>query len=342
MRTSSEISVPATIAERLRIQVVSEASRVAELAEDTRRGLGRRPKSVPAKYFYDERGAELFDLICNTEEYYPTRTEYALLQSVSQQVLEIARPRDIVELGSGAARKTRVLLDAVEQSGRRCRYIPFDVTLPMLKKSSLGLLQRYAWLQIHGIVGDYERHLAMLPTGSRRLFVFLGSTIGNYDVAATQSFLRGISCIMQDGDFLLLGTDTVKDRTVLHSAYNDASGVTAAFNKNLLSVLNRELGAGFDLEDFAHEAFFNEEEQQIEMHLRACREHTVSISSLGMEIQFERDERLRTEISRKFTRSSVESMLGTGGLELLEWLPAPNDWFALSLAKKSRAQSFSD
>ncbi len=334
MSTSSEISAPSLVAERLRIQVVSEASRAAELGEDVRWGLGRRPKSVPAKYFYDERGAELFDLICDTEEYYPTRTEYALLQSVSQRVLEIACPRDIVELGSGAARKTRVLLDAVGQSGRRCRYIPFDVTLPMLKKSSLGLLQRYAWLQIHGIVGDYERHLAMLPKGSRRLFVFLGSTIGNYDVAATQSFLRGISRTMQDGDFLLLGTDTIKDRTVLNNAYNDASGLTVAFNKNLLSVLNRELGAAFDLDDFEHEAFFNEEEQQIEMHLRARREHTVSIRSLAMQVEFERGERLRTEISRKFTRSSVESMLTTGGLELVDWLPAPNDWFALSLAKK--------
>ncbi len=318
---------------RLEVRVLGEAAG-STLADDVRRGLMRRPKSLPPKYFYDDRGSKLFDRICDTEEYYQTRTELALLESISSDLIGSFEPTDIVELGSGAARKTRALLDAAERSKVRCRYVPFDVSESMLRSSAAGLIERYPWLEVCGVVGDFERHLDRIPSGARRLFVFLGGTIGNFDDEQVQVFLEAVSRTMTSRDRFLLGTDLVKDPSVLNSAYNDAAGVTAAFNKNVLAVINRELGARFELDQFRHVAFFNENRSQIEMHLESKQHQSVPVPALGNEVILERGERILTEISRKFTRESVRELLATAGLTLETWHEPENRYFGLSVSRK--------
>jgi L-histidine N-alpha-methyltransferase len=306
----------------------------ATLARDVRRGLSASPKSLPPKYFYDELGSQLFDRICDTPEYYQTRTEHALLESIAERVVAQPGPTHLVELGSGAARKTRVLLDAIERSGQTCLYVPFDVSERMLIDTTDRLLREYPWLAVHGIVGDYDRHLHALPAGERHLFLFLGSTIGNFDVDETQRFLSHIAGHMGEGDRLLLGADLVKDIGVLERAYNDTQGLTAQFNKNVLRVLNRELDAGFDLRRFRHIALYNAAQSRIEMHLEATVSHRVPIVALEMDVNFSAGERILTEISRKFSRDSIVTMLASAELELMQWFVPANDYFALALVRK--------
>jgi L-histidine N-alpha-methyltransferase len=317
---------------RLRIETRSRENATLGLARDVRRGLSQDAKRLPPKYFYDELGSRLFDAICDTPEYYLTRSEHTLLREIADQLVSDPAPSDLIELGSGAARKTRLLLDALGRAKLCCRYVPFDVSEEMLTWSAHALLEEYPWLRVLGVVGDYERDLDPLPHGERRMVAFLGSTIGNFERPAAVSFLKRIGRLLRRGETLVLGTDLVKDPRVLNAAYNDARGLTRDFNKNVLRVINRELKGNFVLDRFRHVAFFDEQASQIEMHLESTVTHTVSIESLELEVRFAAGERILTEISRKFTRDSVEALCAESGLALGGWFVSRDGHFALSRA----------
>lgn len=319
--------------DRFSIDVRSRPEQHSSLAHDVLVGLQRAPRSLPPKYFYDEVGSRLFDQICDTPEYYPTRTEQALLARFADGIVQKTTPRCIVELGSGSSRKISTVLAAIERTAGPCRYIPFDVSRSMLESSSRDLLKRFPWLEIHGIVGDYDRDFDALPLSGPTLFVFLGGTIGNFTPGQASLFLNKLRGHMRAGDHLLLGTDLVKDPAVLNAAYNDAAGVTAAFNKNVLSVINRRLDASFDLAAFRHVAFFDPQAARIEMHLESKKAQSVRVGALALDLEFGTGERILTEISAKFTRASVADMLRSAGLELDAWFEASNGYFGLSVAR---------
>jgi L-histidine Nalpha-methyltransferase len=318
---------------RLRIQVARPEASLRTLARDVRVGLQSPHKWLPPKYFYDDRGAQLFDAICDLPEYYLTRTEQALLATVAADIVALTAPADLVEFGSGASRKTRILLDAFTRAGCALRYIPMDVSEGMLRRAARTLLRDYPQLRVHGIVADYEEELAALPAGRRRLVIFLGSTIGNFTPAATARFLAGVHRHLASGDHFLLGVDLVKPVDVLEAAYNDRAGVTAEFNRNILRVVNRELDAGFDPEQFEHVAFFNAEQSQIEMHLRARSAHQVDIRRLRLTVPFVAGETIHTEISRKFTAGAACAMLVAAGFDPLRWYTPEDHAFGLALAR---------
>jgi L-histidine N-alpha-methyltransferase len=304
------------------------------LADDALDGLTRPFKELPPKHFYDSRGAELFDRICELPEYYPTRTERAILERHAEEIAAFTGAVELVELGSGTAAKTRVLLDALRDAETLERYIPVDVTEQMVRESAEELTEEYPGLQVHGVVGDFERHLDLLPPSQGpRIVAFLGGTIGNFPPGSRRRFLRAIARLLEPGDHLLMGIDLVKDPQVLQAAYDDAQGVTAEFNRNVLLVLNRELDANFDPGDFEHVALFDTRNEWIEMRLRAQREHTVEVGSLGLAVHFDAGEELRTEISAKFTRERVRGDLAAAGLRLARWLTDPEDLFAVTLAR---------
>lgn len=304
------------------------------LAEDVLDGLTRPFKELPPKHFYDSRGAELFDRICELPEYYQTRTERLILESCAEQVALATGAAELVELGSGTAAKTRVLLDALHELGTLERYVPVDVTEQMVRDCALALTSEYAGLQVHGVIGDFERHLDRLPEPvGPRLVAFLGGTIGNFPPGSRRRLLRDIGRLLDEGDHLLLGVDLVKDSRVLCAAYDDSAGVTAEFNRNVLRVLNRELAANFDPEDFEHVALFDDEHEWIEMRLRALREHTTHVGELGLSVHFHEGEEIRTEISAKFTRERIVSDLAAAGLRLMDWLTDPDELFALTLSR---------
>lgn len=318
---------------RLNCQKVLPARVVPSLLEDVKKGLLQEPRCLPAKYFYDEQGSQLFDKICDTQEYYPTRTEDALLQQVADDIIKHCQPEHLVELGSGTSRKTRRLFDACEKQGYQVKYWPFDVCEEIVKQASASLVDEYHWLKVNGLVGDYNAGLQHLPDFSgRSLYVFLGSTIGNFDHEDGVAFLTELRQSMSDDDMLLLGVDRIKDVDVLNAAYNDKDGVTAAFNLNMLNVLNREVGADFDLNKFKHHAFFNHEESRIEMHLIATEQQTVKLQALEAEIQFEEGDSILTEISRKFTHTSLHKLLKEAGFVLSKHFSSDNNYFSLVLA----------
>jgi len=328
----------ATLAESaITIDSCLHDGRERSLADDVLDGLTRPFKELPPKHFYDARGAELFDQICELPEYYPTRTERAILQASAEELAALTGAAELVELGSGTAAKTRMLLDALHEGGTLRRYIPVDVTETMVRSCAEELTSEYPGLKVHGVIGDFERHLDRVPdpTGAR-LVVFLGGTIGNFPPGSRRRFLREIARLLGPGDHLLMGADLVKDPQVLTQAYDDAQGVTAEFNRNLLRVLNRELRADFDPEDFDHVALFDREHEWIEMRLRARRAHTTTVHDLGLSVHFEQGEEMRTEISAKFTRERVEDDLAAAGLELVSWLTDPEELFALTLARPPR------
>jgi L-histidine N-alpha-methyltransferase len=303
------------------------------LADDALDGLTRPFKEIPPKHFYDARGAELFDRICELPEYYPTRAERAILERRAADIAAHTAAVELVELGSGTAAKTRVLLDALSDAGTLERYVPVDVTEQMVRECAEELTDEYPGLRVHGVIGDFERHLDRLPQpAGPRIVAFLGGTIGNFPPGSRRRFLRGIARLLGPSDHLLMGTDLVKDPRVLCAAYDDAQGITAEFNRNVLLVLNRELQADFDPEDFEHVALFDPEHEWIEMRLRSRREHTVVVGDLGLAVHFDAGEELRTEISAKFTRARVGEDLDAAGLRLVRWLTDPDDLFALSLS----------
>jgi L-histidine N-alpha-methyltransferase len=303
------------------------------LKVDARNGLTATPKDLPPKWFYDDRGSQLFDEITRLPEYYPTRAERSILEARSGDIAAAAKADTLVELGSGTSTKTRVLLDAMAGTGRLRRYVPFDVSEATLCRAGAEIAERYAGLEVHGVVGDFERHLPLIPDGGRRLVAFLGGTIGNLAPDRRAAFLAEVAGGMAPGDAVLLGTDLVKDVDRLVAAYNDSAGVTADFNRNVLRVLNRELGADFDVERFAHVARWNDESEWIEMRLRADGAQRVRVPELDdLLVEFADGEEMRTEISAKFRRPGVEAELAAAGLSLAEWWTDPAGDFALSLS----------
>src|ERR1019366_6556896 len=286
--------------------------------------------------FYDARGAELFDQICEQPEYYPTRTERAILEEGAADLATLTNAVELVELGAGTAAKTRVLLDAMHAAGNLRRYIPVDVTESMVRDCAEKLTGEYPGLQVHGEIGDFERHLDRVPPAvGPRIVAFLGGTIGNFPPGSRRRVLREIASLLGPEDHLLMGTDLVKDPEVLEAAYDDAQGVTADFNRNVLRVLNRELDASFDPEDFDHVALFDPQHEWIEMRLRARRAHTTLVRALDLPVHFDDGEEMRTEISAKFTPERLGSDLSAAGLELVRWLTDPDELFALTLSKRS-------
>jgi L-histidine N-alpha-methyltransferase len=304
------------------------------LADDVLDGLTRPFKELPPKHFYDARGAELFDRICDLPEYYPTRAERAILEASSAKLAELTGAAELVELGSGTASKTRVLLDALHAAGTLQRYVPMDVTESMVRDCAAELTVEYPGLRVHGVIGDFERHLGEVPAAiGPRIVAFLGGTIGNFPPGSRRRVLREIARLLGPSDHLLIGTDLIKDPVVLQAAYDDTQGITAEFNRNVLRVLNRELDANFEPEDFEHVALFDAEHEWIEMRLRARREHTTLVRELDLPVHFEAGEEMRTEISAKFTSERIVSDLAAAGLELVRSFTDPDELFALTLAR---------
>ena len=317
----------------LTVQKVLPARDIPSLLDDVREGLLQLPRKLPAKYFYDDHGSQLFDKICDTQEYYPTRTEDALLATTASDIIKLSRPEHVIELGSGTSRKTRRLLTACEKQQCQVKYWPFDVCEEIVREASETLTDEYQWLDVNGLVGDYNAGLSHLPElDGTSLYVFLGGTIGNFEHDEGVAFLTELRKAMSSDDKLLMGADRVKDEQVLNAAYNDKEGITAAFNLNLLNVLNREVDADFDSEKFRHHAFFNHNESQIEMHLIALEPQTVKLPALEEEINFAEGDSILTEISRKFTFDSLCKMLEQAGFQLDKHFSADNDYFSLVLA----------
>ncbi len=321
-------------ASQIEIEVhLPEGGALAGLAEDVREGLSSPFKELPPKYFYDERGSELFERITELPEYYPTRAERSILESVSGEIAAAARPTTLIELGSGAAAKTRVLLDAISAAGTLETYVPVDISEEITRRVADELVDRYEGLRVHGIVCDYETHLERVPREAGGLFAFLGGTIGNFRPGPRRSFLARIASLMYPRDRFLLGTDLVKDPARLEAAYDDSAGVTAEFNKNVLRVLNRELDANFDPDRFEHVAFWDPDNEWVDIRLRSLGEQFIDIRGLDMQVHFARNEEMRTEISTKFTRERLEASYADAGLELIEWWTDPEQLYALSLAR---------
>jgi L-histidine Nalpha-methyltransferase len=279
------------------------------MERDVREGLSANPKSLPPVWFYDEEGSRLFEEITALPEYYPTRAERALLEANAPAIAELANAVTLVELGAGSCTKTRVILDAMAQRGELERYIPFDVSDEFLRQAAGELQRHYDGLAVHAVVGDFHRHLGQIPSEGRRLVAFLGGTIGNLNPEQRRRFLFDLNCTMGADDHLLIGTDLVKDPARIVAAYDDAQGVTAAFNRNVLAVVNNELGATFDPSMFSHVARWNAEEEWIEMRLRANDEVSVVVEDLDMKVFFAPGEEMLTEISAKFTPERVEREL---------------------------------
>ena len=302
------------------------------LRDEVAAGLTSQPKELSPKWLYDDRGCDLFDRITRLEEYYPTRTERSILAAHADDIVAASGADTLIELGSGTSDKTRLLLDAFDRAGRLDRFVGLDVAEPTLRDAVAKLSADHPRTEVLGVVGDFNEHLSELPRGGRRMVVFLGGTIGNLHPAERTAFLASLADALEPGDSLLLGTDLVKDRSRLVAAYDDRDGVTAAFNKNLLSVLNRELGADFDPSRFDHVARFDEDGSYIEMRLRSRGEQTVRVTELDLTVAFADGEDLRTEISTKFRPDGVRAELTAAGLEPRHvWTDDAGD-FALWLA----------
>lgn len=309
-------------------------SAATALRRDVRDGLTRTPKMLPPKWFYDSVGSDLFDQITRLPEYYPTRTEAQILRRRSPEIVAAAGADTLVELGSGTSEKTRMLLDAMRDSGQLRRFIPFDVDAGVLRAAGDAIGQEYPGIEIDAVCGDFEEHLGKIPAVGRRLVAFLGSTIGNLTPGPRANFLASLSETLQPGDSVLLGTDLVKDAERLVNAYDDSSGVTAAFNRNVLSVVNRELDADFDLDAFAHVAKWNADEERIEMWLRADAPQRVRVAALDLDVAFGAGEEMLTEVSCKFRADGVADELAKAGLRQTHWWTDEAGDFGLSLAVK--------
>ena len=306
-----------------------------DLSREVRDGLTRGLKELPPKCFYDERGCELFDRITTLPEYYPTRCERSILNRYSPEIVARSGAEELVELGSGTASKTRALLYAMSGAGTLRRYVPFDVSESVVQASAVELVELYPGLRVHGVVGDFHRDLERIPEGDRRLFAFLGGTIGNLYPRERASFLARVAHQMDPEDRLLLGTDLVKDPSVLEAAYNDSAGVTADFNRNALRMLNGSLGADFDPDAFEHVAFYDRERAWIEMRLRARGPQAVRVPDAGLELELADGEEIRTEISAKFTAELVEEELQQAELRLEEFFTDDEEMFGLAFAAPS-------
>jgi len=321
--------------EPIRIDVHIEDMDPALIREQIHRDLSGDPKRISSRFFYDDRGSELFEQICDLPEYYQTRTERAILNGYAREIMTRTGARELAELGSGAATKTRVLLDAMAESGSLERYLPFDVNEWIVRRTAEELTEHYPGLLVHGVIGDFMHHLHHIPDGNRRLIIFLGGTIGNLEPGERAEFLNALAATMQSGDCFLLGVDLIKDRGKLHAAYNDNRGITAAFNRNILTAVNEVCGGGFDPAAFDHHAFYNEADHRIEMWLRSRRAQTLSLPLLPMRLNLAEGEGILTEISTKFDRAMTEGMLVDAGLCPEAWYSDSEALFALALARKA-------
>jgi L-histidine Nalpha-methyltransferase len=312
-----------------------EGGPLSGIAADARMGLSAPFKELPPKYFYDERGSQLFEDITELPEYYLTRAERAILDARAAEIVETSGTSMLIELGSGSAAKTRCLFDAMHAAESLEAYVPVDISEEITRDTAARLIAEYDGLRVHGVVCDYETHLERIPREPGGLIAFLGGTIGNFQPNTRRSFLARIASLMYPEDRFLLGTDLVKDRARLEAAYNDSAGVTAEFNKNVLHVLNRELDADFDPDGFDHLAFWDEVNSWMDIRLRSLVDQVVTVSALDMRVEFAEGEEMRTEISSKFTREQLEATYSEVGLELVEWWTDPEGLFALSLARAS-------
>ncbi|MFF1545523.1 L-histidine N(alpha)-methyltransferase [Streptomyces sp. NPDC058291] len=308
-------------------RTLPEDATEAALRDDVRRGLTATPKTLPPKWFYDAHGSELFERITELPEYYPTRAEREILVDRAGEIAAAARARTLVELGSGSSEKTRHLIDAL---GDLDTYVPVDVSESALTQAGRALIAERPGLDVHALIADFTADLTLPDTPGPRLVAFLGGTIGNLLPAERAVFLASVRALLAPGDTLLLGTDLVKDERVLVPAYDDAAGVTAAFNKNVLAVVNRELGADFDAGAFDHVALWNPHDEWIEMRLRSRTAQTVKVPALGLAVDFAAGEELRTEVSAKFREEGVRAELAAAGLELTHWWTDRAARFALS------------
>lgn len=339
--TSAQNSPPPAISiDRLQIEVLNNPTQVVEpetVGQDVIQGLTQQPKTLPPQYFYDDRGSQLFEQICELPEYYLTRTETAILQNYAAAIATITGVCELVELGSGSSTKTRLLFHAYQALGYPLHYIPIDISAGILKDSAHQLLIEYPTLAIHGLVGTYEQALQHLsrPHLPKRLIFFLGSSLGNLNPAECDQFFHQVRSALQPGEYFLLGVDLHKSTELLEAAYNDRQGVTAEFNLNMLRHLNQRFQGNFDLTQFEHWSFYNESLHQIEMHLRSLRSQTVELSALNLKIAFAAGETIRTEISRKFDLAETQQQLQAIGLTPLQvWTDQPAQ-FGLLLCQVS-------
>jgi L-histidine Nalpha-methyltransferase len=312
---------------------LDERDLARSLRADVRDGLTATPKRLPPKWFYDARGSRLFEDITRLPEYYPTRTERAILTSSAAEIARLTDAKTLVELGSGSSEKTRLLLDAMLRRGTLGSFVPLDVSESALREAVDALGVAYPGLAITGVVGDMTRHLRQLPDGDNRVVAFLGGTIGNLVPSERAAFLGDLRSALHPGEWLLLGADLVKDPGTLVPAYDDAAGVTAEFNKNVLRVINRELRADFDPSAFEHVAVWDPEREWIEMRLRSGRDQVVHVKDLDLDVAFAEGEEMRTEISAKFRRAGLTAELAASGFALRHWWSDPQDWFGLALAQ---------
>lgn len=302
--------------------------------EDVRKGLISPPRSIPAKYLYDNHGSQLFERICETEEYYPTQTETKLLEDFCGHIVEACRPDQVLELGSGNSSKIHVLLESCRHRNIDCSYMPVDICEGALRDACQVLQEKYNWLNVHPVVGDYNRGLANLPKApGRRLYVFLGGTIGNLDARELEWFFSELLVAMNPGDWLLLGADRVKEPEILNAAYNDSEDYTAQFSLNVLRVLNRELGADFKLEQFRYESSYNVNLERIEMYVVSEQKQCVRLEKLNEDVRLDKGEKILTEISRKFSYRGLNALLSARGLDVRHHFEPENHYFSLVLAR---------
>ena len=305
--------------------------------QDVIDGLKASPRSLPPKYFYDEKGSQLFEAICALPEYYPTRTETAILQAAGGAIARQTGPCEIVELGSGSSTKTRILLDAYQSDGLPLRYLPVDVSDTMLSETAKSLLNEYSELSVHALASTYEPALAALPPKQlpARMVIFLGSTIGNLGLEECDQFLSLVSSQLEIGDYFLLGLDLQKEISILEAAYNDSQGVTAAFNLNMLNHLNHQFDGDFEIENFSHIAQYNTIKNQIEMYLESFNAQTIRLKRLKLEIGFDKGDRLLSKISRKFNLEEMVRSLSFHHLNTIETFTDQNQWFGVLLAQRT-------
>ncbi|MGV0835711.1 L-histidine N(alpha)-methyltransferase [Mycolicibacterium thermoresistibile] len=316
-----------TLANYLAADAAAEA-----LRRDVLEGLTATPKSLPPKWFYDAAGSALFDRITRLPEYYPTRAEAQILRAHAGSIAAASGADTLVELGSGTSEKTRMLLDALRDRGALRRFVPFDVDASVLVRAGAAIAEEYPDVEIEAVCGDFEQHLDKIPRGGRRLVAFLGSTIGNLTAEPRARFLEALAQSLQPGDSLLLGTDLIKDVDRLVRAYDDSAGVTAEFNRNVLAVINRELGADFDLTAFDHVARWNGGQNRMEMWLRAATAQRIRVAALELTVDFAAGEEMLTEVSCKFHPDGVADELAAAGLRRSHWWTDPAGDFGLSLA----------
>jgi len=327
--------VVSTDAAGVRVDVhLSPETLAASLEADVRAGLTATPKELPPKWFYDDRGSELFDAITRLPEYYPTRAERAILTTHAPEIAAVTRPDTLVELGSGTSEKTRLLLDALRDVGTLTTFTPFDVSEATLRAAASAVAGEYG-IVVHAVVGDFEAHLDELPPGGTRLVAFLGGTIGNLAPPARTRFLADLAAVLNPGDSVLLGTDLVKDTARLEAAYDDAAGVTAAFNRNVLTVINRALDGDFVPDRFEHVARWDPDEAWIEMRLRAREAHQVRLDAIDLTVGFAAGEDVRTEISAKFTAARVAGELDRAGFRVERFFTDPAGDFGVTLATRA-------